>query len=535
MFIVLLLLPKLTHAQSWQWANKAGSSDDEWASCITTDPWGYIYIAGGYSSPTITFGSFTLTNTGSLFNTFLVKYTSTGEVVWAKTISGSNTNNANSVCADMEGNVYMAGVFSSSTLTFGSTTLVNDSAGGYADVYLVKYDSAGNVKWAKSAGGTKSDFVNSACTDTKGNIYITGGFSSSSIDFGTAILINDTTNTTTDIYVAKYDSLGNMQWARRVGGKGGDIASSICSDNLDNIYVSGSFTSPKIIMGATTFTNSGIYDICLLKYDNLGGLLWGLTAGGSGSDYASAVTTNASGEVYLTGRYNSPSVTFGATSVINSNSGTTDVYIVKYNTEGTVIWSQSIGGAGNNDPSSIAVDLSDNIFIAGSSSSGFSAGSTMLPAGVFLLKYSHSGSLVWAKGAAGGYWASAYGVIKDANNNGYITGAFNSTTISFDINTLVNTNTRNDIFLAKFTELATETLPIPLSSDLTLHPNPAQNSITLSAPNHITTVSISNIFGQIVHYGKYKTKTVQVNISNFPAGIYTIMINGVERRNFVKE
>jgi hypothetical protein len=110
--------------------------------------------------------------------------------IWAKRAGGTNFDYGYSVCNDASGNVFVTGTFSSQNITFGSYTLTKTGAGYSTDIFLVKYDSQGNVLWAKSAGGTSDDSGESVCVDTNGNVFVTGYFKSSTITFGSYILSN---------------------------------------------------------------------------------------------------------------------------------------------------------------------------------------------------------------------------------------------------------------------------------------------------------------------------------------------------------
>ena len=94
-------------------------------------------------------------------------------------------------------------------------------------MYIVKYDAMGNVMWAKSAGGTGSDLVRGISNDEIGNIYVTGGFDSDSITFGTTTLINEGGY---DMYMVKYDTSGNVIWAKGAGSMSSDYGNNITTD-----------------------------------------------------------------------------------------------------------------------------------------------------------------------------------------------------------------------------------------------------------------------------------------------------------------
>jgi hypothetical protein len=142
-----------------------------------------------------------------------------------------------------------------------------------------------NCLWSNSAGGSLEDLVNSICTDDSGNVYVTGYFKSTTITFGTTTLINaDNTGYTNDIFIVKYTPNGTVLWATSAGGTNIDEGTSLATDVNGNVYVTGYFYSPTITFGTTTLTNVGIGDIFIAKYDGAGAVLWAKSAGGTGYD-----------------------------------------------------------------------------------------------------------------------------------------------------------------------------------------------------------------------------------------------------------
>ncbi|MFC2087896.1 CARDB domain-containing protein, partial [Bacteroidota bacterium] len=137
-------------------------------------------------------------------------------------------------------------------------------------IYIVKYDSNGNVLWAKSIGGSDTDYGKSIVTDTSSNIYVTGYYYSSTLFIEDTILVN---NGGADIFIVKYDSIGNMFWAKSVGGNSGDGASSITSYASGNLYLTGHFSSSSITFGTTTLSRIGSYDFYLAKLSVLSDLV----------------------------------------------------------------------------------------------------------------------------------------------------------------------------------------------------------------------------------------------------------------------
>src|SRR5665213_2796949 len=154
---------------------------------------------------------------------------------WSKCDGGTAYDYGFFVTTDASGNIYMAGMFRDSSIIFGSDTLKNTSF-DTNDVFLVKYDSNGNVLWARSAGSTYYDYATSIATDASGNVYLTGYFGGTAMVFGADTLIN-THLYYYDIFLAKYDSSGNIIWVRGNGGQNDNVSNSVMTDNVGNVYV----------------------------------------------------------------------------------------------------------------------------------------------------------------------------------------------------------------------------------------------------------------------------------------------------------
>lgn len=430
LFFHLIALAAKINAQapSWLWAKKGSTSGDEYSYKIASDPFGNVCITGYFSTPTITFGSYTLTNSNiGTADIFIVKYDAAGNVLWAKQEGDYNSEFGESICIDNLGNIYITGYFDSPNLYLGNDTLTRQSAGDvfvikhdpngnilwarsggnpctfcFADskdiccdqfgnvlvtgnfyggaidfgsasvilpdvgenVFTCKFDSNGNVLWARGFGGFNNDISYSICTDNSGNAYVTGGFLSGGMPFASTTLANASGSGTSDCFLVKYDGSGNEIWAKRAGGIKNDSGTSICSDPLGNIYLCGIFTSSTITFGSTTLNNLGSMGIFITKYDNLGNVLWSSYQGSGGSGaYANAICSDSSGDFYLLGGFFDPIINFGTTTL--TNIGTENIYVAKFNSGGTPIWAQSAGGSGNDVGEDICSGSGGLIFVTG--------------------------------------------------------------------------------------------------------------------------------------------------------------------------
>ena len=126
--------------------------------------------------------------------------------LWAQTPPLVGTEYGHSVATDGDGNIFVTGAFEDS-VSFGATTLV--SQGGY-DVFIVKYNPSGSVVWAISSGGTENDYGFGVSTDSNGNVFICGDFSSHQMIMDSLILTNASQGIFTDIFIGGYDPSGNI-------------------------------------------------------------------------------------------------------------------------------------------------------------------------------------------------------------------------------------------------------------------------------------------------------------------------------------
>ena len=371
---------------------------------------------------------------------------------WARAAGGSFNDFIRGIAVDSSGNVYVTGSFTG-VAAFGVTNITSN---GGLDLFVAKYDSLGNVLWVGQGGSTLyDDYGLAIAVDSQGNSYVTGAFSGDA-SFGTNTLHNVGGS---EILVLKYDTNGNLLWARQAGGTSLNSGRGIAVDAAGNSYVTGYFQSVGTF-GTTnqvTLTTSvvGDYDIFLAKYDGTGELVWVRQAGGSLNDVGFGIAVDSGGNSLLTGYFNSSTAMFDDTNLHNSNLVSTnspDIFVAKYNSSGNVVWARQAGGAGIDEGFAIAVDFQGNSYLSGVFSETATFGGLTLTNGGgsanFIAKYNSAGSVAWAQKLAGGTDDGSGVVAVDAAGNSYFTGWF-SGTASFANTNLTSTGS-NDVFVAKF-------------------------------------------------------------------------------------
>ena len=310
---------------------------------------------------------------------------------------------------------------------------------------------AQNFDWAKREGQYAYDYGYGITTDNNGNVYVAGKYEEVGANFSGTILPCQGNH---DIWVAQYGSDGTLNWIRTSGGFSGDYAWGVACDN-SFVYIAGEIEGDTANI---TFVGSPITlkcissnDIFVAKYDLNGNLIWARSAGGYNYEKALSVTYDNAGNIYICGLYRDP-VTFGGTTTINPVTvGQNDIFVAKYDTNGTFLWVQHAGGAGRDEAKSIKCDAAGNVYICGMYSTGtFAFGTTNLTSkgnfDIFLAKYSSAGVLQWVKTAGGDYDDVAWSMTMDNVGKLYIGGEFNAYAVFGAIP--LTTSGNADVFVA---------------------------------------------------------------------------------------
>ncbi len=558
LIIVVLLISSsntFSQAPNWAWAKNPGwYGFEDGASKICVDCLGNVYMTGTYSTPTISFGSFILTNVNAINDTFdiyIAKYDPNGNVLWAKSIGGRSDDFAGSVTTDSFGNVYLVGYFWSDSIIFESITLTNiQGHNGAGDIFIAKYDSTGNILWAKSAGGYGNDAAIAVSTDFIGNVYVAGGFQSSSITFGTTTLTNsDTINQVLYLFIAKYDSAGNVLWAKGTGGSYDDGVSSITTDVFGNLYITGGFQSDSITFGTITLINSSanLLNMFLVKYDSTGNVIWAKKAGGDNNTEGTSVSTNVYGNIYVCGSFQSHTLNFDSN--ILTLVGIEDLFLVKYDSTGNVLWAKGAGGNGGANASSVTVDNLGYVDIAGSFfGSTITIGSTILTndssgtMDIFLAKYDSSGNVIWSKSSGGIYNDYANSIISDQLGNIYIAGEFSSPIINFGIYPFTNPSNGQDwsIFIAKINN-STGIEEIKAFGGVSVYPNPASSNVIVKSEElrvKSGELRVVDVFGRVINTEVLTKASTEIDVNKWSAGVYFYEVKGEQkthRGKFIKQ
>jgi hypothetical protein len=510
----------------WQWAQSSAFADstgtgEGWN--VATDVFGNAYVAGFFYFTSLSFGSYTLSPVpspmGLTYATMCVaKYDSSGNVLWAKGAGGLGESKAYDVTADASGNVYVTGEFNSNYITFDSDTL--DCVLNGKSIFLVKYDPSGNVVWARSAGeATGHPLSNKVIVDPSGAVYISGYFESPTITFGSVVLSNAGFQ---DIFIAKYDANGNVIWAKREGYTGLEITYGMTSDPAGNTYITGFYGQFTGIFGNDTLSSAGSADVFIAKYDPAGNELWAKSGGGVGQDVGKSVAVSDNGNVYVTGYFWSPSVTFGSFTL--TGTGTNNTFLVKYDAAGTVLWAKSFH---ETIPYNMVADTMQNIYMSGAmySDISFDTVALQIPANsndaMFIVKCDSSGTALWAKALQSG-GDDDNGFALGTNGSIYTGGDFyNVNPFIIGNDSLFQFTSTENLFIAKLGYSTATGIPeINTNENMILYPDPFRDRLTVSVnSNNVSEIILYDIASRKLVQKEFTSSTT-LNTAQLAKGIY---------------
>ena len=340
---------------------------------------------------------------------------------------------------DTYDNCYVTGWFDN-TNDFGGVILTNQSGAGGSDIFVAKYNSAGALQWVQRAGGTagNQNTGNSIGLDANRNVYVTGCVYGSA-SFGN---INLPASGVKGIFLAKYNSAGMVQWVRYSYGVYDDLyGTGLAVDGAGNSYALayvGSGNSGAILtIGSVNVTIPNNQSGCMLliKYDNTGTVQWVQLLGTAGEVWSTKDAVDAAGNVYVRGIFEQ-NMTIGNTNLaVSPASATQNGFIAKFNSSGSLIWVQQLGGE-NVSEGAVVVDPGGNVFIDGAFTTNLNLGGGIIltnlaganaPFGdAFVAKYNNSDVIQWARSAGGTNGGVYWDIALDDQTNVYPAGFLGS-------------------------------------------------------------------------------------------------------------
>jgi len=420
------------------WARTWGGSDYDLCRGVAIDSSGNVYVAGGFQE-TVDFDPGTGTDnrtSNGYTDVFLAKFDSSGNFVWGRTWGGSAPDMGTGCDVDGSGSVYVTGDFDG-TVDFNPGGADPHTRNGNNDVFLSKFDSSGVLKWVRTWGAAGSgEQSGGVAADNSGNVYVTGFFQQT-VDFNPDGGAPHVSNGLDDVFLSKFDSMGNFEWARTWGGPGFDLGWGIAADGSGNPYVAGGFRNTVDFNpdGGDPHTSKGGWDVFLSKFDSSGDFQWARTWGGaSDSDCGAEVAADGSGNVYVTGHFEGTVDFDPGGGDPHFSMGAYDVFLTKFDSSGSFEWARTWGGWWLDSGQGVGFDGYGNVYVTGRfaetvdfNPDGGDPRTSNGWADIFLSKFDWSGNFVWARTWGGSVGDEGEAVAVDGSGNLYVTGSFSDT------------------------------------------------------------------------------------------------------------
>jgi len=462
---------------------------------------------------------------------------------WITSLGDFGEEYVSKIVTDEQSNVYGVGSFQGNLNSLTSN--------GNSDVMVFKYSPTGNLLWVTQLGSLGEDLGNDIAIDDNGNLYITGYYRNGPLYYNSDSLLNVGSS---DAFVAKLDTQGQILWVKGIGTPSNELGSAISCDDLNNIYVVGTFQDSLTIdnqllqsYGAlnnfiiklddssnliwhnslSTPTLNNIQDVevdgsqnvyvaghfrdivygslgqmlaygnnnaLLAKFDSNGQLLWWEKYGGALTTYGFAMHLD-NDYIYYTGMFEDTAA-FGAQTLVSE--GEFDAFLMQCDTQGNVNWVQNIGGSDDSKPFDLASTANGNICVVGYFDGVARAGGDSItsrnprhdPSDLFIAEYSSNGVALSLESMGGKMIDFATGIAISDSNDIYITGVYRDSAY-FDSTLLISNLSSADAFVFKYSK--SSTIAVKLLDNQYLKGKVYPNPVEQSASIEFDVTKASNL------------------------------------------
>lgn len=322
---------------SLAWARGIGSPVYDRAWSVSMAPDGSVVAAGSFP------------------DAFVVKYDRDGALLWESGAEGLQSVWGRGVSALADGGCLVAG-WLSGTATFGAgepnqTELVSQ---GMGDVFVARYDPEGSLAWAVRAGGAQDNDARGISAGDDGSSVVIGRFlETTTFGPGGPNQVSFTSAGGYDLFLARFNPDGTLDWARHIGGAEHDEPGNVSVTTDGSVLVTASFQGTVVLgPGAPDeiqLTSGGAWDVLVARYGRDGTLTWARTITGASSEHGHVISALPDGGSLVTG-WIKGAATFGkeeANETVIRPQGATDVFLARYEPDGNLAWVTHAGGSGN--------------------------------------------------------------------------------------------------------------------------------------------------------------------------------------------
>lgn len=546
LLLLFLFYSCLTYSQDILWEKSYGGIHADYLfDAQPTADYGFILAGSSLSDKT---GSKDQDNHGDL-DYWIWKMNEKGDLDWQKSLGGSGFDLLQSIKNTKDGGFILAGTSNSPQTPKDGIGDKKENCKGITDFWVIKLNAKGEEQWQKTIGGNGQDELLCAFQTLDGGYMLGGSSSSTVISSSINDKINDNINENSsenktfdgkpdltgkteksrgnmDYWIVKLDNTGAVQWQKTYGGEYSDMLRSM-EQTTDGGYILGGYSnSPR--SGDKTEENNGIGDYWILKIDSLGKIEWQKTYGGNGDNQLYVIHQTTDGGYIAGGNSNSSSsLSFKGGTVSNG----TDYWILKMDDKGDVLWSNTYD-FGKVDILTSMVENEDHTFLIGGYAQSESGQGTKDGFQLFkvnadkegindyiALKISDTGEELWKK-TVGSKGEDILRKLIETRDGGYLLAGTSNSKSSKDKNSNIG---GNDFWVVK---LKDKQKPEELKVNIEAIPNPVNTftNIVISYDFEQGTASVYDLLGRRMQHFEIHSRTVPIDLRNYPEGIYVVSI-----------
>ncbi|WP_264538526.1 T9SS type A sorting domain-containing protein [Flavobacterium sp. N1736] len=531
--LLVFVFPLLSWSQDILWEKTYGGIHSDYLfDAQPTADYGFILAGSSLSNKT---GNKEENNNGDL-DYWIWKMDESGNLDWQKSFGGSGFDLLQSIKITRDGGFILAGTSNSS-----NDFQKKDNNKGSTDFWVIKLDAKGNEQWQRTIGGSGQDELVCAF-QTKDGGYMLAGSSSSSPELGNTTTHYQPLDTKPDVYIKSEKSRGNMdywivklnksgviEWQKTYGGDYADLLRSM-EQTKDGGYIIGGYSnSPQ--SGDKTAPQKGIGDYWILKISDVGTIEWQNTYGGNGDNQLYTIHQTEDDGYIVGGNSNSTSP---LTSLGGMVSNGTDYWVLKLDEKGDVLWSKTYD-FGKTDILASLVENADHTYLIGGYSQSehkFSKGDIVqktagiIPkredkeSGYIALKIDKKGEEIW-KRIVGSNGEDIMQKLFETRDGGYLMAGTSKSDVSKDKNSSIG---GNDFWVVKIKDK--QKPEKSKSKGIEAIPNPVVSftNIIIGYEYEKGTVTVVDMAGRLLQQFPITTRTVPVDLSRYPEGIYVINV-----------
>ena len=396
---------------------------------------------------------------GGIVDAYITKFSSEGALRWSTYFGGNDTDICNSVDTYSDGSCYVTGYTNSKN--FPVINAFNSTWSGFSDAFVAKFAANGTLLWSTYLGGNDYDQSYSIAVASDGSCFVTGW--TSSINFPT-LNAYDNDLDIYDAFIAKFSSEGVLLWSTYFGGSGidGFGGCDIAVDFDDGCYIIGSTTSEDFpVLNAFDDSFNGARDLFIARFNTNGSLLMSTYFGGEEVEDGMGVAVASNGSYYVTGTTFSLGYPTTNNGYDHQLSGESDIFVTKFRSDNSLLWSTYLGGSSHDYGSKIAIGSEDNCYIVGSTTSidyptknayDKTFGGEIFAFDGVLTIFSSTGSLLWSTFLGGEAGDACSSVTIGTDDSCFVIGTTASAHFP-TLNAFCSTfnGGLNDAFITKFT------------------------------------------------------------------------------------